>query len=135
MECRFVEKYILCPKCKLPETTIIVKKNTIYGNCKACGRTKPLDNAHRVSNYIVKNPPKDKSEFGNTKADQLEHKTKKLKQKAGEEEKSPSTKKKKKKAKEGADEAEQTLTELTTQSPEICKYIYIPTLQGMQGDS
>jgi len=54
---KFIEKYVLCPGCNLPETDMVVKKGLVVAACKACGWTGELDNGHRLANYIVRNPP------------------------------------------------------------------------------
>jgi len=56
----FIEKYVLCPKCKLPETDLSVKRGSIFATCNACGDSSQLDAKHRVDTYIIKNPPKEK---------------------------------------------------------------------------
>jgi len=56
----FIEKYVLCPKCKLPETDLTVKRGSIFATCNACGDSSQLDAKHRVDTYIIKNPPKEK---------------------------------------------------------------------------
>lgn len=58
----FIEKYVLCPKCRLPETDLKVKDKKIHAKCKACGWRGLSDNIHRVATFIVNHPPvKDKS--------------------------------------------------------------------------
>lgn len=54
---KFVDKYVLCPNCRLPEVDILVSKGRVRGKCNACGFQGDMDNAHKVSTYIVKNPP------------------------------------------------------------------------------
>jgi translation initiation factor 5 len=60
----FINKFVLCGKCKNPETDLIVSKDGhIVRNCKACGQRTDVDLRHKLSGYIVKNPPKkDKKE-------------------------------------------------------------------------
>ena len=55
---KFIEKYILCPKCKYPETSILVKKERVQCQCDSCGFKGELDNVHKLASYIIKNPPK-----------------------------------------------------------------------------
>jgi len=88
---KFIEKYVLCSKCKYPEMVLKVKKSLgiIYGSCAACGCKSELDNKHKVANYILKNPPKNKSEFkkgeeGKEKSSKKEGKSKKDKKRAEE---------------------------------------------------
>jgi translation initiation factor 5 len=58
----FIEKFVLCGSCKNPETDLIVTKNElIVRDCKACGERTDVDMRHRLSTYILKNPPKKKS--------------------------------------------------------------------------
>eukprot|EP00415_Alexandrium_ostenfeldii_P000587 UN0587 len=54
---KFIEKYVLCPNCHLPEIPINVKKGMIVAKCAACGWAGDLDNAHRLAAFITKNPP------------------------------------------------------------------------------
>merc|ERR1712137_1208087 len=56
----FIEKYVLCPNCKLPETDLSVKRQSIYSTCNACGHHAALDSAHRIAQYIIKCPPKER---------------------------------------------------------------------------
>ena len=57
---KFIEKYVLCPKCKLPEIILKVKNNIISCKCDGCGERCPLDNAHKLAKFIVSNPPQEK---------------------------------------------------------------------------
>ncbi len=58
----FIDKFVLCGSCKNPETDLIVTKNElIVRDCKACGERTGVDMRHRLSTYILKNPPKKKS--------------------------------------------------------------------------
>jgi len=55
----FIDKYVLCGSCKNPETDLIVTKDEmIVRDCKACGQRTNVDMRHRLSSYILKNPPK-----------------------------------------------------------------------------
>lgn len=36
----------------------IVKKGQIHSKCKACGNTSIIDPKHKLSTFIMKNPPK-----------------------------------------------------------------------------
>lgn len=56
----FITKYVLCNRCKNPETDLKVKGEMITSRCKACGKTSNIDMAHKLSTYILKNPPVDK---------------------------------------------------------------------------
>ena len=56
---RFIEKYILCGKCHNPETVILAKKDNVRLKCKACGNRTQCDVSHKISTYIIRNPPID----------------------------------------------------------------------------
>jgi len=58
----FIKKFILCPKCKLPETKISVKKEQLRIDCRGCGFAGPLVTGHRLENFIAKNPPNQKKD-------------------------------------------------------------------------
>jgi len=53
----FIKKFVLCEKCSNPETVIKVKKNMIGASCKACGHIFTMDMRHKLTTFIVKNPP------------------------------------------------------------------------------
>ncbi|KAI9273631.1 domain found in IF2B/IF5-domain-containing protein [Sporodiniella umbellata] len=53
----FINKFVLCQSCKNPETDIIIKNDEIQMDCKACGARHTADMRHKLSAYIVKNPP------------------------------------------------------------------------------
>merc|ERR1719336_3234006 len=83
----FIEKYVLCMACRLPEIDMMVnKKGLVVATCRACGWHGKLDNCHKLANYISKNPPssdktskKDKKD----KKDKKEQNDKKLKKDKG----------------------------------------------------
>jgi len=58
----FIDKFVLCGSCKNPETDLIITKNEmIVRDCKACGERTDVDMRHRLSTYILKNPPQRKN--------------------------------------------------------------------------
>lgn len=52
---KFIDMYVLCTKCRNPETVFTIKKNLIMSNCKACGASFKINESHKLSNYILKN--------------------------------------------------------------------------------
>jgi translation initiation factor 5 len=50
----FIEKFVLCPRCRLPETALIVKKGFIFHKCSACGEKEQLDMSHKLCTFILK---------------------------------------------------------------------------------
>jgi translation initiation factor 5 len=70
----FIDKFVLCASCKNPETDLIIDKTeVIIRDCKACGQRTKVDMRHKLTTYIVKNPPKinkkKKAKDGNATAD------------------------------------------------------------------
>uniref|UniRef100_A0A1I7ZPT3 Eukaryotic translation initiation factor 5 n=1 Tax=Steinernema glaseri TaxID=37863 RepID=A0A1I7ZPT3_9BILA len=53
----FIRNFILCPACDNPETRLNVKNRMIHSTCKACGHKFTIDAQHKLSAFIVKNPP------------------------------------------------------------------------------
>ncbi|KZP27284.1 eukaryotic translation initiation factor 5 [Athelia psychrophila] len=54
----FIDKFVLCKTCKNPETDLVITKTeTILRNCKACGEHTDIDMRHKLTTFIVKNPP------------------------------------------------------------------------------
>ncbi|KAF2638499.1 eukaryotic translation initiation factor 5 [Massarina eburnea CBS 473.64] len=54
----FISKFVLCKKCKNPETVMEFKNNLILLDCKACGQRSDVDLRLKLSGYIIKNQPK-----------------------------------------------------------------------------
>ncbi|KAH8101565.1 eukaryotic translation initiation factor 5 [Cristinia sonorae] len=55
----FIDRFVLCKSCKNPETDLIITKTEeIVRDCKACGERTAVDMRHRLTTFIVKNPPK-----------------------------------------------------------------------------
>lgn len=55
----FIDKFVLCAACKNPETDLNISKNDeIIRDCKACGQRTNVDMRHKLTTFILKNPPK-----------------------------------------------------------------------------
>ncbi|RWA12886.1 hypothetical protein EKO27_g2205 [Xylaria grammica] len=54
----FINKFVLCKKCKNPETDVVIKDGHIVLDCKACGQRTDVDLRHKLSGFILKNQPK-----------------------------------------------------------------------------
>lgn len=47
---KFIDVYVLCPRCKLPETILVLKhKKDLYHRCAACGAESPIDADNKMS--------------------------------------------------------------------------------------
>jgi translation initiation factor 5 len=54
----FISKFVLCKKCKNPETDVQIKDGHITLDCKACGQRSDVDLRLKLSSFILKNQPK-----------------------------------------------------------------------------
>jgi len=54
----YISKFVLCKKCKNPETVVQIKDGRITLDCKACGERTDVDGRHKLSSFMVKNQPK-----------------------------------------------------------------------------
>ncbi|XP_067941506.1 eukaryotic translation initiation factor 5-like [Watersipora subatra] len=81
----FIKKFVLCPECENPETVFSVhtKAQTIGQSCRACGYSGKLDMRHKLTTFILKNPPESPQEGG------VKKKSKKGESTGGEEGDSP----------------------------------------------
>jgi translation initiation factor 5 len=73
---RYVEKFVLCPQCRLPETEYKIKNDAIFHRCAACGCKDMVDMAHKLCNYILAEDKKAKKEAkskGKVRAKQSKH--------------------------------------------------------------
>jgi len=91
---RYIEGFVLCPNCRLPETDYKIKSDTIYHKCAACGAKEMLNMQHKLCTYILAQDKKAKKDA------KSKDKKKKGDKEAGKEEK----KKSKKDKAEGSDE-------------------------------
>jgi len=53
----FIKKFVLCPECENPETVLTIKGQKINQSCKACGNVGTIDPRHKLTTFILKNPP------------------------------------------------------------------------------
>jgi len=54
----YIQKFVLCSKCKNPETTLTVIKQSIHQKCIACGHETTLPKTlHKLTTYIINHPP------------------------------------------------------------------------------
>ncbi|KAI3002979.1 hypothetical protein CBS147346_5619 [Aspergillus niger] len=51
----FISKFVLCKKCKNPETDVIIKDEKIFLDCKACGQRSEVDSRLKLSTFIIRN--------------------------------------------------------------------------------
>jgi translation initiation factor 5 len=59
---RYIDLFVLCPNCNLPETDYKIKNDTIWHRCKACGAKEMVPMDHKVCNYILAQDKKAKKE-------------------------------------------------------------------------
>jgi len=86
----FINEVLLCPVCGLPEILITPEKNSVYGNCRACGGNSELKiTDEKFKRFIINHPPvKGGNSFdGNKAADKAVKKSKKEKEDDKEKEK------------------------------------------------
>ncbi|KAK2762571.1 hypothetical protein FQN54_000744 [Arachnomyces sp. PD_36] len=51
----FISKFVLCKKCKNPETDIVIKDPRILLDCKACGQRSDVDPRLKLSTFVLRN--------------------------------------------------------------------------------
>merc|ERR1712161_173257 len=56
----YVQGFVLCPNCNLPETKYKIKGGCIFHNCAACGAKDMLDMSHKLCTFILAQDKKDK---------------------------------------------------------------------------
>ncbi|KAF2086412.1 hypothetical protein K490DRAFT_44374 [Saccharata proteae CBS 121410] len=77
----FISKFVLCKKCKNPETDVHIKDGNITLDCKACGQRSDVDPRLKLSSFVLKNQPKKGKKDKSTK--KAERKAKKEAQQNG----------------------------------------------------
>lgn len=53
----FIDQWVLCFSCRLPEIEINVVGKDIFMTCRACGHTHKCDNKKKLHKFILKNLP------------------------------------------------------------------------------
>jgi translation initiation factor 5 len=91
---RYIELFVVCPNCRLPETDYKIKNECIWHKCAACGAKEMVDMSHKLCNYILAQDKKAKKE-----AKSKGKKDKKDKKKGGKDDSDDDKKKKKDKDK------------------------------------
>lgn len=109
---KFIEKFVLCPVCRLPEAQLFCENSLVMGKCDACSWIGKLDNSHRIAlliskevgNSKTKSKKASKAEKGEKKEDaKKEAKDKESKSKDKDKDKDSDEKKDKKKKKKDKD--------------------------------
>lgn len=59
---KYIESFVLCPQCGLPETHYKIKDGCIYHKCAACGAKEMVDMGHKLCTYILAQHKKKKKE-------------------------------------------------------------------------
>lgn len=90
---RYVEIFVLCPNCGLPETEYKIKNECIFHKCAACGAKDMVDMNHKLCTYILAQDKKAKKD----KKDKEKKKDDKKKKKDSDDEKKKDKKDKDKK--------------------------------------
>jgi len=99
---RYIQGFVNCPNCGLPETDYKIKSEIIYHKCAACGAKEMVDMTHKLCNYILAQDKKAKKEAkkkGGKKGKEEKEKEKKKSKKSKDKDGSSDDEKKKKKDK------------------------------------
>ena len=59
---RYIEKFVICPQCGLPETDYKIKADIIWHKCAACGAKEMVDMSHKLCTYILAQNKKQKKD-------------------------------------------------------------------------
>jgi translation initiation factor 5 len=98
---RYIEAFVLCSACRLPETQYKMKSDTIYQKCAACGAKEPVDMSHKLVTFITNSYKKAKKEKEREKGSSSDKKSKKDKKSKSGESKEETKERKSKKKKDG----------------------------------
>lgn len=91
---KYIESFVLCPNCRLPETEYKIKSGVIYHKCAACGSKDMVDMSHKLCTYILSQDKKAKAEAKKEGKKKDEKKEKKKSKKEGSDDGSGDEKKK-----------------------------------------
>lgn len=61
---KFIDKFIICDGCKYPEMYLVSDpKKGVVGYCNSCNHVTAIDPKHKLTTYIKKNPPENRTEI------------------------------------------------------------------------
>jgi len=100
---KYIEAFVLCPNCGLPETEYKIKSGIINHKCAACGSKEMVDMSHKLCTYILAQDKKDKADAKKVDKKKDKKKGKKGSDSDGEEKKEKKEKKSKDKKKDKKD--------------------------------
>jgi len=81
---KYIDAFVICPNCGLPETDYKIKSGLISHKCAACGHKEVVDMTHKLTNYILAQDKKDKADAKKqAKKDEKKKKDKKKSKKDG----------------------------------------------------
>mmetsp|Transcript_17689 Transcript_17689/g.38215 ORF Transcript_17689/g.38215 Transcript_17689/m.38215 type:complete len:397 (+) Transcript_17689:295-1485(+) len=117
---KYIEGFVICPNCRLPETEYKIKSGVVFHKCAACGAKDMVDMTHKLCTFILaqdkkakadakKADKKNKKKKGkkDSDSDGEEKKKEKKEKKSKDKKKEKKDKKKEKKSKEEAVEKEE----------------------------
>lgn len=58
--CKYIENFVLCRQCRLPETRYSIKGGVITQKCAACGAKSQVDMTHKLTTFILAQHKKNK---------------------------------------------------------------------------
>jgi len=98
---KYIEGFVLCPQCRLPETEYKIKSGIVWHKCAACGNKDMVDMTHKLCTYILAQDKKAKADAKKAGKKKDKDKDKKKVKKDGDS--SDDEKKKEKKEKKSKD--------------------------------
>jgi translation initiation factor 5 len=65
---KYIDIFVLCPNCHLPESNYKIKSGIIYHSCLACGARESADMTHKLATFILNKHKKEKKEKSKDKS-------------------------------------------------------------------
>eukprot|EP01041_Mallomonas_annulata_P009183 gene9183-19043_t len=87
----YIEQFVLCKQCRLPETSYRIKNGIIAQKCAACGSKDNCDMTHKLATFILNQYKKAKADKEKEKSEKGEKGEKKKKEKKSKDEEGEGT--------------------------------------------
>lgn len=101
---KYIEAFVICPNCGLPETDYKIKNGCIYHKCAACGSNEMLDMSHKLTTFILAQHKKNRKEKTKKEKKKEKRGSKEDNDSQEDKKKKKDKKEKKKKSSAGSDE-------------------------------